>query len=44
MLVGQIMSKQILTISPERRVGQALKLMQKHQAITHLPTEKQEIN
>jgi len=36
MLVGQIMSKKILTISSDRRVGQALKLMQKHQ-IRHLP-------
>ncbi|MFA5110294.1 MAG: CBS domain-containing protein [Desulfobaccales bacterium] len=36
MLVGQIMSTQIVTISPERGVGQALKLMQKHQ-IRHLP-------
>ncbi len=36
MLVGQIMSTQIVTISPEKGVGQALKLMQKHQ-IRHLP-------
>jgi acetoin utilization protein AcuB len=36
MLVGQIMSTQIVAISPDKRVGQALKLMQKHQ-IRHLP-------
>jgi acetoin utilization protein AcuB len=36
MLVSQIMSAKIVTISPNRRVGQALKLMQKHQ-IRHLP-------
>ena len=36
MLVGQIMSQKIVTISPDKRVGQALKLMQKHQ-IRHLP-------
>jgi acetoin utilization protein AcuB len=36
MLVGQIMSRKIVTISPDKRVGQALKLMQKHQ-IRHLP-------
>ncbi len=36
MLVGQIMSKKIVTISPDKRVGQALKLMQQHQ-IRHLP-------
>jgi acetoin utilization protein AcuB len=36
MLVGQIMSQKIVTISPDRGVGQALKLMQKHQ-IRHLP-------
>jgi acetoin utilization protein AcuB len=36
MLVGQIMSTRIITISPEKRVGQALKLMQKYQ-IRHLP-------
>jgi acetoin utilization protein AcuB len=41
MLVGQIMSKQIITIDPERRVGQALKLMQRHQ-IRHLPVMKQD--
>jgi acetoin utilization protein AcuB len=40
MLVGQIMSKQIIAISPSRRVGQALKLMQKHQ-IRHLPVMEQ---
>jgi acetoin utilization protein AcuB len=36
MLVGQIMSQKIVTISPDKRVGQALKLMHKHQ-IRHLP-------
>ena len=36
MLVGQIMSQKIVTISPDKGVGQALKLMQKHQ-IRHLP-------
>jgi acetoin utilization protein AcuB len=36
MLVGQIMSQKTVTISPDKRVGQALKLMQKHQ-IRHLP-------
>ena len=36
MLVGQIMSQKIVTISPDKRVGQALKMMQKHQ-IRHLP-------
>jgi len=36
MLVGQIMSQKIVIISPDKRVGQALKLMQKHQ-IRHLP-------
>lgn len=36
MLVGQIMSQKIITISPDKRVGQALKLMQKHQ-IRHVP-------
>jgi acetoin utilization protein AcuB len=36
MLVGQIMSTGIVTISPDKRVGQALKLMQKHQ-IRHVP-------
>jgi acetoin utilization protein AcuB len=36
MLVGQIMSSKIITISPDKRVGQALKLMQKYQ-IRHLP-------
>jgi acetoin utilization protein AcuB len=36
MLVGQIMSAKIVTISPNRQVGQALKLMQKHE-IRHLP-------
>jgi acetoin utilization protein AcuB len=36
MLVGQIMTRQIVAISPDKRVGQALKLMQKHQ-IRHLP-------
>jgi acetoin utilization protein AcuB len=36
MLVGQIMSTRIITISPDKRVGQALKLMQKYQ-IRHVP-------
>jgi acetoin utilization protein AcuB len=36
MLVGQIMSQKIVTIAPDKRVGQALKLMQKHQ-IRHVP-------
>jgi acetoin utilization protein AcuB len=36
MLVGQIMSTTIIAISPDKRVGQALKLMQKHH-IRHLP-------
>jgi acetoin utilization protein AcuB len=36
MLVSQIMSTRIVTISPNRQVGQALKLMQKNQ-IRHLP-------
>jgi acetoin utilization protein AcuB len=36
MLVGQIMSQKIVTISPDKRVGQALKLMQKHK-IRHVP-------
>jgi acetoin utilization protein AcuB len=40
MLVGQIMSTRIVTISPDRRVGQALKLMQQHQ-IRHLPVTEQ---
>jgi acetoin utilization protein AcuB len=36
MLVGQIMSQKIVTIAPDKRVGQALKLMQKHR-IRHVP-------
>jgi len=40
MLVGQIMSKKIITISSDRRVGQALKIMQKQQ-IRHLPVMEQ---
>ena len=36
MRVSEIMSKEIVTISPDKRVGQALQLMQKHQ-IRHLP-------
>jgi acetoin utilization protein AcuB len=40
MLVSQIMSQQIITVSPSRGVGQALKLMQKHQ-IRHLPVTEQ---
>ena len=41
MLVGQIMSQKIVTISPDKGVGQALKLMQKHQ-IRHLPVIEQD--
>ncbi len=36
MRVSEIMSREIVTITPEKRVGQALQLMQKHQ-IRHLP-------
>jgi len=36
MRVSEIMNKEPITISPETRVGQALKLMQQHQ-IRHLP-------
>ena len=36
MRVNEIMSKDIVTISPDKRVGQALQLMQK-QKIRHLP-------
>lgn len=36
MRVSEIMSKEIVAISPNKRVGQALQLMQKHQ-IRHLP-------
>jgi acetoin utilization protein AcuB len=36
MRVSEIMSKEIVAISPDKRVGQALQLMQKHQ-IRHLP-------
>ena len=39
MRVSQIMSTEIVTISPDKRVGQALKLMQKHN-IRHLPVLK----
>lgn len=39
MKVSQIMSTEIVTISPDKRVGQALKLMQKHN-IRHLPVLK----
>lgn len=39
MRVGQIMSKEIIAISPDKRVGQALKLMQTHN-IRHLPVMK----
>ena len=40
MRVSEIMSRELVTITPDKRVGQALKLMQKHQ-IRHLPvTEK----
>ncbi len=36
MLVGQIMTREVATISPDKQVGQALKLMQKRN-IRHLP-------
>jgi len=36
MRVSEIMSREIYTISPDKRVGQALQMMQKHQ-IRHLP-------
>ena len=36
MRVSEIMSQEIVAISPDKRVGQALQLMQKHQ-IRHLP-------
>ena len=36
MRVSEIMSRELVTITPDKRVGQALKLMQKHQ-IRHLP-------
>ncbi len=36
MLVGQIMTRELVTISPDKQVGQALKLMQKW-GIRHLP-------
>ncbi len=36
MRVSEIMSKEIITISPDKRVGQALQLMHKH-SIRHLP-------
>ncbi len=39
MRVGQIMHKDPVTITPEKRVGQALKLMQEHN-IRHLPVMK----
>ncbi|MBI4644632.1 MAG: CBS domain-containing protein [Deltaproteobacteria bacterium] len=39
MLVGKIMSDSPVAISPDKRVGQALKLMQKHN-IRHLPVVK----
>jgi len=39
MRVGEIMNKKPITIAPDRRVGQALKLMQQHQ-IRHLPVIK----
>ena len=41
MLVSKIMSDSPVTISPDKRVGQALKLMQKHN-IRHLPVVKDE--
>ena len=39
MRVGQIMRKDVVAIAPDKRVGQALKLMQKHN-IRHLPVVK----
>jgi len=36
MLVGKIMTRKVATITPDKQVGQALKLMQKHN-IRHLP-------
>ena len=36
MRVSEIMSQEIVTVTPDKRVGQALQLMQKHQ-IRHLP-------
>ncbi len=36
MRVSEIMSRELVTITPDKRVGQALQLMQKHQ-IRHLP-------
>jgi acetoin utilization protein AcuB len=36
MLVSEIMSRELVTITPDKRVGQALQLMQRHQ-IRHLP-------
>lgn len=39
MRVGEIMNREPITITPDRRVGQALKLMQQHQ-IRHLPVIK----
>jgi acetoin utilization protein AcuB len=39
MRVGQIMNKSPVTIAPDRRVGQALKIMQQH-GIRHLPVVK----
>ena len=36
MRVSEIMSQEIVTIAPDKRVGQALQLMQQHQ-IRHLP-------
>jgi len=41
MLVNKIMSDSPVTITPDKRVGQALKLMQKHN-IRHLPVVKDE--
>ena len=41
MRVNEIMNKEPITISPETRVGQALKLMQQHQ-IRHLPVIKED--
>jgi acetoin utilization protein AcuB len=41
MLVGQIMTTKVATITPDKQVGQALKLMQKR-GIRHLPVVKKD--
>jgi acetoin utilization protein AcuB len=42
MRVSQIMSKNVITITPEKRVGQAVRVMQKH-SIRHLPVVKDDL-